>query len=108
MDHERKNGLMRRFIDGLALVARLALGCIFIAGSIAKLRQPYDFLGSVYNYELVGPGLGAVVAIVLPWLELFVGDMPCGRYLRNRCVSGKYCDVCDVQHSSVIRFVARP
>ena len=81
MDYGQKIRLKRRsvvslskpLIDGLALVARLALGCIFIAGSIAKLRQPYDFLGSVYNYELVGPGLGVAVAMVLPWLELFVG-----------------------------------
>lgn len=73
MDHEQKSGLKRRFIDGLALVARLAIGCVFIASSIAKLRRPYDFLGSVYNYELVGPGLGVAVAMILPWLELFVG-----------------------------------
>jgi uncharacterized membrane protein YphA (DoxX/SURF4 family) len=73
VDHEQKSGLRHRFIYGLALVARLALGCVFIASGIAKLRQPYDFLGSVYNYELVGPGLGVVVAIVLPWLELFIG-----------------------------------
>jgi uncharacterized membrane protein YphA (DoxX/SURF4 family) len=73
VDHEQKSGLKRRFIDGLALVARLALGCVFIASGIAKLRQPYDFLAGVYNYELVGPGLGVAVAMVLPWLELFVG-----------------------------------
>ncbi len=73
MDHEQKRGLRRGIIDGLAIVARLAIGCIFIASSIAKLRQPFDFLSSVYNYELVGPGIGVVVAMVLPWLELFVG-----------------------------------
>ncbi|MFH1370306.1 MAG: MauE/DoxX family redox-associated membrane protein [Planctomycetota bacterium] len=73
MEHEQKSGLRHRLIYGLMIVARLALGGIFIAGSIAKLHQPYDFLGSVYNYELVGPGLGVAVAMVLPWLELFVG-----------------------------------
>lgn len=27
----------------------------------------------MYNYELVGPKLGLLVAMVLPWAELFVG-----------------------------------
>jgi uncharacterized membrane protein YphA (DoxX/SURF4 family) len=73
VDHEQKSGLKHRFIDGLSIVARLTIGCVFIASSIAKLRQPYDFLAGVYNYELVCPGLGVAIAIVLPWLELFVG-----------------------------------
>lgn len=38
-----------------------------------KIRQPYDFLSSVYNYELVGPKLGVLIAMTLPWLELLVG-----------------------------------
>jgi putative oxidoreductase len=46
---------------------------IFIASSIPKLFQPYDFLAGVYSYELVGAKLGVMVAIMLPWLELFVG-----------------------------------
>ncbi|HEY5504509.1 MAG TPA: MauE/DoxX family redox-associated membrane protein, partial [Sedimentisphaerales bacterium] len=51
----------------------LAIGVVFIASSIPKLMQPYDFLAGVYSYELVGPKLGVMVAIMLPWLELFVG-----------------------------------
>ncbi len=52
---------------------RLGLGCLFVWSGIPKIRQPYDFLSSVYTYELVGPQLGMLVAIVLPWLELLVG-----------------------------------
>ena len=55
------------------LVVRLVLGCTFLYGSLHKIRQPYDFLSSVYNYELVGPKLGLLVAMVLPWAELLVG-----------------------------------
>jgi len=62
-----------RLVNGLALIARLALGVVFIASSIPKLRQPYDFLADVYGYEMVGPKLGIAVAMVLPWLELLVG-----------------------------------
>jgi uncharacterized membrane protein YphA (DoxX/SURF4 family) len=65
--------MKRRLVTGLAIVLRLVIGCIFVASSISKLRQPYDFLASVYGYELVGPKLGVIVAIVLPWLELLAG-----------------------------------
>lgn len=38
-----------------------------------KVHQPYAFLSNVYDYDLVGPQLGILVAMVLPWIELFVG-----------------------------------
>ena len=62
-----------RLFSGFLLVVRLGLGCMFLYGSLPKIRQPYDFLSSVYNYELVGPKLGMLVAMVLPWAELLVG-----------------------------------
>lgn len=58
---------------GFVLVVRLGLGAMFIASSLPKIRLPYEFLSSVYNYEIVGPKMGVLVAMVLPWLELFVG-----------------------------------
>lgn len=57
----------------LLLAARLGLGCMFIWSSLYKIRQPYDFLANVYEYELVGPKLGMITAMTLPWLELLVG-----------------------------------
>jgi uncharacterized membrane protein YphA (DoxX/SURF4 family) len=60
-------------MPGLALVVRLGLGCMFLYGSLPKIRQPYDFLSNVYNFELVGPKLGLLTAMVLPWAELLVG-----------------------------------
>lgn len=57
----------------LVLVARLIFGCMFIWSGSAKIRQPYNFLSDVYRYELVGPRLGILVAMVLPWFELLVG-----------------------------------
>jgi len=60
-------------VSGFVLVVRLALGFMFIMSSLPKIRQPYEFLSSVYNYELVGPKMGMLVAMALPWLELFVG-----------------------------------
>ena len=63
----------KRFMQGFALIVRLCLGCMFLYISLQKIRQPYDFLSNVYNYELVGPKLGLLVAMVIPWAELFVG-----------------------------------
>ena len=63
----------QRLFSGFSLVVRLALGCIFLYSSLPKICQPYDFLSNVYDYELVGPKLGMLTAMTLPWLELFVG-----------------------------------
>jgi uncharacterized membrane protein YphA (DoxX/SURF4 family) len=62
-----------RVIAGFVLVVRLGLGFMFIMSSVPKIQQPYQFLGSVYGYELVGPKMGVLVAMVLPWVELFTG-----------------------------------
>jgi uncharacterized membrane protein YphA (DoxX/SURF4 family) len=63
----------RTFCRAFVFVVRLSLGCIFLYSSIAKMRQPYDFLSDVYGFEMSGPKLGMLLAMVLPWLELFVG-----------------------------------
>jgi len=63
----------KRPISVFLFLARLGIGCMFLWGSLPKIRQPYDFLSSVYSYELVGPKLGMFVAMTLPWLEIFVG-----------------------------------
>ena len=62
-----------KFFSALLYVLRIGIGCMFIWGSLPKIRQPYDFLSSVYSYELVSPRLGMFVAMTLPWLELLVG-----------------------------------
>ena len=60
-------------LSAFVLVVRLGLGFMFIMSSMPKIRQPYVFLGSVYGYELVGPKMGVLVAMVLPWVELLAG-----------------------------------
>jgi uncharacterized membrane protein YphA (DoxX/SURF4 family) len=56
-----------------AAMVRLIIGAMFIISSLSKIQRPFDFLSSVYSYELAGPRLGLIVAIVLPWMELIVG-----------------------------------
>lgn len=60
-------------VSGFVVVVRLGLGAMFIASSLPKIRLPYEFLSDVYSYEIVGPKMGLLVAMVLPWLELLVG-----------------------------------
>jgi len=62
-----------RFLPGFVLLVRLGLGFMFIVSSLPKIQRPYPFLGSVYGYEMVGPKMGVLVAMVLPWVELFAG-----------------------------------
>jgi len=62
-----------RLLNGFTFLARLGIGCLFLWSSLPKIRQHYDFLSSVYNYELIGPKLGMLTAMTLPWLELLVG-----------------------------------
>jgi uncharacterized membrane protein YphA (DoxX/SURF4 family) len=68
-----KAGSKAPLLGNIAFLVRVCLGLIFIRSSLWKLYQPYEFLGDVYNYELVGPALGLYVARLLPWLELVVG-----------------------------------
>lgn len=65
--------LWKKILSGFSVVVRLGLGCMFIYSSLPKIRQPYDFLSYVYNYEIVGPKLGMLVAMTMPWAELLVG-----------------------------------
>jgi hypothetical protein len=50
-----------------------AIGVILLWSGIIKMRHPFEFLATVYQYELVSPGSGRIVAIVVPWLEVVVG-----------------------------------
>ena len=56
-----------------ALVLRMVLGCVFIYASLDKIRHPDLFAEAVYNYQLLPEVAVNLVAICLPWLELFSG-----------------------------------
>lgn len=57
---------------GFEIMVRLVLGGMFLISALPKIRQPYDFLGDVYGYEIVGPKMGMLVAMTMPWAELLV------------------------------------
>jgi uncharacterized membrane protein YphA (DoxX/SURF4 family) len=58
-----------------ALAARVMLGCVFIYASLYKIRQPDLFAETVYNYQLTPEVAVNLVAIWLPWVELFAGGL---------------------------------
>lgn len=57
------------------LLARIALGAIFVYASVGKILYPEAFAESVSNYHLVPMIFNNVIALVLPWVELVAGLM---------------------------------
>jgi len=63
---------LRGILLGIGLAIRLVLGAVFLTSALAKLRQPFDFLDTIYSYRMIGPSGGLAVAVSLPWIELVV------------------------------------
>ena len=55
------------------LITRILLGLIFIIASIDKIIDPAGFARDISNYHFVPFGFENIIAIILPWLELFIG-----------------------------------
>jgi uncharacterized membrane protein YphA (DoxX/SURF4 family) len=49
------------------------VAAIFVYASVDKILHPTAFAKMVYNYQILPGGLINATAIVLPWLELFLG-----------------------------------
>lgn len=73
MSTERKRRSGGGSGDWLQLGARFILGAIFVYASLDKIARPAAFARDVYNYQLLPDALVHPVALVLPWLELFLG-----------------------------------
>jgi putative oxidoreductase len=55
------------------LICRWSLGLLFVAASYHKIINPAQFAKIIYGYQLV-PGIAInLIAIILPFLELFSG-----------------------------------
>lgn len=55
------------------LVFRVVLGGLFVYAGLVKALEPLDFAQSIRNYEIIGPSLSFIAAIILPWLEILAG-----------------------------------
>lgn len=49
---------------------RWMLAVVFLFSALPKLQSPQLFLARVYEYELLGPDVGAAVAMAVPFVEL--------------------------------------
>ena len=59
----------------LALPARWYLGYVFIAACLHKIAHPGSFALDVATYDILPLALTNLMAIILPWMELFAGVM---------------------------------
>jgi len=46
---------------------------VFVVAALPKIADPPAFAHMIYNYRLLPGGLVNVLALVLPWVELFAG-----------------------------------
>jgi putative oxidoreductase len=57
----------------LTLFFRIIIGAIFLWASIDKIIDPAKFARDISNYHIVPFGLENTIALILPWLEFFIG-----------------------------------
>ncbi|MEE9166874.1 MAG: MauE/DoxX family redox-associated membrane protein [Candidatus Neomarinimicrobiota bacterium] len=62
--------LNRRWV---VVAFRMALGVMLIYASFDKIANPSEFSGVIANYQLIPFYSSNLLAILLPWLEFFVG-----------------------------------
>jgi uncharacterized membrane protein YphA (DoxX/SURF4 family) len=57
----------------LSMLFRFILGAIFIYAGVQKIFVPAEFSQSIQNYMILPAALTNLVAIFLPWLEIYCG-----------------------------------
>ena len=57
----------------LTLVFRVILGAMLLYASFDKIANPSDFAVDIANYLMIPFAFSNLLAIVLPWVELYVG-----------------------------------
>jgi hypothetical protein len=57
----------------LAWLARMIIGLLLLTSGYTHISNPYQFLQSIYGYQLVGDWLGILIAAFLPFLHLSLG-----------------------------------
>ena len=75
MAGEAGPGTMKRILQNrwLSILIRIALGAIFLFSAAPKIADPPAFAQMIWNYQVLPSFVINVLAMVLPWLELFAG-----------------------------------
>jgi uncharacterized membrane protein YphA (DoxX/SURF4 family) len=72
--HDQAPGYLRYSQPFFGVMARWALGAVYVTMGMAKALDPVDFLKLVRQYELVQNPLSLnLIASTLPWFEVFLG-----------------------------------
>ncbi|MFL3013913.1 MAG: MauE/DoxX family redox-associated membrane protein [Candidatus Neomarinimicrobiota bacterium] len=56
------------------MIVRVLLGAVFLWASFDKIMDPSKFARDISNYHIIPFGLENIIAIILPWLEFFIGS----------------------------------
>jgi len=59
----------------VAIIIRVILGFLFIYASLDKIIYPSKFAEVIYNYRLLPVEFVNICAILVPWIEVFIGVM---------------------------------
>lgn len=85
----RRDGLTRgRSTCGMYdFACGLVVGSLLVYSGVMHLANPYQFLGSAYDYRLIGIGSGVVLAGFLPAFQLVCGAaLVCRRFVNGAFV----------------------
>ena len=63
----------KSILNIFTLIIRLFIGSYFIYVAVGKIIHPEAFWVSITNYQLLSKQAAGLVAIYLPWIELFSG-----------------------------------
>ncbi len=55
------------------LLGRLFFGLFFVMAAYPKIMHPAEFATVIRRYQMMPESLSNLPAIILPWLELFIG-----------------------------------
>ena len=64
---------MNKYHSWLIIFLRILLGIIFIYASYDKILDPEKFARDIANYHIIPMGFENLIALIIPWLELFIG-----------------------------------
>ena len=64
---------MNKYHSWLIIFLRILLGIIFIYASYDKILDPGKFARDITNYHIIPMGFENLIALIIPWLELFIG-----------------------------------
>lgn len=68
-----KLSVMNPWISYIGVSARLIMAGVFIYASYDKIMNPAAFAEAVFSYQILPSQLINITALVLPWLEFFLG-----------------------------------